>query len=227
MHSVRPLGAMLVALAIPLVAQPQSGTTTRPKPSDYPVWTAGQRFDVGAEYMVRSFGQHNRMFTTDAYLVVEVALFPHQGQSVMVSADRFELHINGRDKRVGQSPQLVSVVLKNPDLAQPRGIQPEIGVGPVIIGGPPRVDPRYPGTGQPPPTRPQPAPRPDYGGSEEKETERANEAAVEFSLPEGPTAAPRSGYVYFAFTGRPAKIKKLELKILDSQGSSPVVVKLL
>ena len=211
------------ALSASLLAQ--SGTTLRPKPSDYPVMAKGEGYTLAGEYMVRSFGQHNEMFTTDDYLVVEIAVFADKGRSLTVKLDQFRLKVNGKEGLHPQIPQIVAGSLRYPDWDIRRGPQAEVGVGPVILGRR-QPEPRFPGDPGGARRYPGPAPRPEHEGAGAKETKPADVAVVEYSLPEGLVNTGMSGYIYFAYRGKPSKIKKLEL-VHQVEGGSPVNLKLL
>jgi hypothetical protein len=47
----------------------------------------------------------------------------------------------------------------------------------------------------------------------------------EYALPEGSTASPVSGYLYFAFKGKPASIRSLEL-VYKKTGGNEVTLRL-
>ena len=211
----RRLGAGCAALLIlgsPVRAQ---GTTPRPAPSEYPVHTALGRASLGAEYLVRSLPGQGQTFDVRDYLVLEVAVYPAQGESFMVSSGHFTLRVNGRKQTLyPQTPGMVAASLKYADWERRPTLQAGAGVGDtgVILGAPPPVE-RFPGDRRPTQNRlPKPPRAPDTPGNvERREPASAEEVAVQTTLPEGETRGPVSGHLYYAFKGKTKSIKSLEL----------------
>jgi hypothetical protein len=85
---------LLPALAGALSAQ--YGTATKASPQDYPARAKLEKLSIGAEYLVHSFSSGRQMFIAKDYLVVEVALFPANGQILLVNTGDFSLRVNGR-----------------------------------------------------------------------------------------------------------------------------------
>ncbi len=191
-----------------VIAAAQQGTEPRRNPQDYPVCAEAGGALLGVEYLVRSAGTGNEMFIIPEHLVIEVAVYPAKGQPVDISAGHFTLRVNGKKTVLfAQTPGMVAAGLKYPDW----GMRPTlvgtagIGDGTVVIGRPRRVE-RFPGD-----TRPaQTSPRMSTTTADPNEL-RPEEVVVEAALPEGATAGPVSGYLYFFYKGKPKKIKSLEL----------------
>jgi hypothetical protein len=108
---------------------------------------------------------------------------------------------------------MVAASLKYPDWEEPRGIDMQGQVGPVILG-PARPVGRFPGDQRPNigrgPAPPQ-APAGYPGGVDRPPRETAAEAAVNYALPDEERKGPVSGYLYFAYRKKPKSIKSLEL----------------
>lgn len=208
------LGAVLCAAASMMLctaALAQHGVAPRPKASDYPVHAAAGGAGIGAEYLVRSVGGERDMFVVDDYLVVQVAVYPAPGQRLDVSAGHFRLRINGKNKdlRLPQTPGMVAASLKYQDWERKPNLQVGGGVGDqTVILGRRRQTPRFPGDRRESDTRlPGPVSSTEQAGGSDTPQERV----VETALPEGQTAGPIAGHLYFAFPGKPKKIKSLEL----------------
>ena len=198
----------------------QGGTATKPKPEDYPVHSQANGVAIGAEFMVHSFSGGEQTFVAPDYLVVEVALFPPKGESIDVNAGTFTLRINGKKQvLLPQAPSMVAASLKHPEWQTRPNAQAGIGVGGigVALG---RPAPRTPFPGAPPESRlPKPprAPGPDNpGGLDPRERVKPEELVVQTALPEGNHRSALSGYLYFAFQGKAASIKSLELLYEDA-----------
>ena len=62
------------------------GTPPKPSAAEYPVQAKSGNLEIGADYLVHSFGTGEQMYLAENYLVVEVALFPPKGESVTVDS---------------------------------------------------------------------------------------------------------------------------------------------
>jgi hypothetical protein len=206
------LAAYLIAsLALCSPAVAQHGVEAKPKPSDYPVHGDAGGVGIGAEYLVRSVGGERDMFVVDDYLVVHVAVYPPKGRPVDVSTGHFRLRINGKNKelRLAQTPGMVAASLKYSDWERRRNLEVGGGMGDqTVILGRRRETPRFPGDRRDAENRlPGPVTKTDQAGGSDSPEERV----VETALPEGPAAGPFAGHLYFAYKGKPKRIKSLEL----------------
>ncbi len=189
-----------------------SGTKPKPKPEDYPARARIGGLVIAAEYLVHTLPAEGQSFVVPDYLVIEVAAYPPSGETVQLSSGLFTLRINGKKGELfAQAPAMVAASLKYPDWEMRPSL--EAGAGPVILG---RTDPveRFPGDRRDPRTqRRQPVPVPDQtpGGIERPRPQSPDEAAVQHAFPDGPTAGPVSGYLYFAFRKKPKSIRSLDL----------------
>ena len=208
-------------LLFSVVAAFGQGTEPKPKAEDYEVRATTRTAAIGAEYMVHSFSRGDKAFLAKDYLVVEVALFPPKGETIEVRNSDFSLRINGR--KAVLPPEAVSMVaasLQHPEWEQPRPngeVDAGAGNAGVVIGGPPRNSNPFPGS-NPPGSQPAPrvpAPRDNPSGVE-KEPVKAEVVAVETALVEGPHHAAFSGFLYFAYRGKPSSVKTLELVYQDA-----------
>jgi hypothetical protein len=153
--------------------------------------------DVAAAYLVHTLPAEGTNFLVPDYLVVEIAIYPPKAQPVAAVAGQFHLRVNGKKDVPADTPEMVAMSLKYPHWEGHKGIEPQVSVGPVILGGEQR-----PNAGQQP--RP---PKVEAGPP----AQTADEAAVALAFPDCPCQRPVSGYVYFRYDGRMKSIKSLEL----------------
>jgi hypothetical protein len=159
------------------------------------------------------------MFLAKDYLVVEVALYPASGESLLVSSGQFSLRVNGRKQALGpRAPETVANSLKYPD----RDNSPHTvaSVGPVIFGQPQPAE-RFPGdpnarTGPPLPRAPEDNP----SGLDKEPPVKPEELVVQAALPDGEHHGPASGFLYFPYRGKPGRIRSLELVFAGPGGST-------
>jgi len=111
---------------------------------------------------------------------------------------------------------MVAASLKYPDWERRPNLEAEAGVGNAgVIVGRPQTAERFPGDPRPAqqrlPRPPQAPPPENRSGLEKPEPVKADELALSAALPEGSARGPVSGYLYFAWKGKPGSIKSLEL----------------
>ena len=159
------------------------------------------------------------MFIAKDYLVVEVALFPANGASLLVNAGHFSLRVNGRKQALSpQAPEFVAASLKYPD--SDTGPRATAALGPLVLGQPRPVE-RFPGdpnarTGPAPPR----APTDNPSGQDQAPPVKADELVVQAALPEGEHHGPTSGFLYFPYRGKISRIRSLELVFASPAGST-------
>jgi hypothetical protein len=200
------------------------GTTPKAKASEYPVNAKAGEIEVGAEYMVHSFGA-DQILLADDFLVVEIAVYPTKRTAVEVDARKFTLRLNGKkDVLLAQTPGMVAASIKYPDWQHNRRVVLGGGMGDqgIILGQPPSVE-RFPGDRR---AERGPAPPRVPADSATGPTEPVDVAELvkKVALPEGKTNWPVSGYVFFPYRGKASKLKSVEL--LAGFGSAPVVLRL-
>jgi hypothetical protein len=215
------IAAVMVG-AIPALAD---GTEPKPKVGDYPAQAQAGAVSLGAEYMVHSFAGSKQTFIARGYLVVEVALIAGAGERIELSNGQFALRVNRKTVLMPQAPSFVAASLKYPDWESRPALEAAAGVGNagVVLGRPQQVE-RFPGDRRPPQTRlqnPPRAPEQDHG-VEKQEPVRADEVVLDTALPEGNVLSPVSGFLYFAYKGKPGSIRSLELIYTGPAGSATV-----
>jgi hypothetical protein len=205
---------ILAPLLFAAVAFAQQGTKPKATPEEYPVHGQEASTAIGAEYMVHSFSRGEVTYLAKDYLVVEVALFPAKDQPIDVHLADFSLRINAKKPALlPDSPAMVAASLTHPEWRTEPHVEMVGGVGngTVILGRPrPSTIPGNPDPNATGPTVPQ-VPKDNPSGIESQPRETADRMAVDTALPEGSQKWPVSGFLYFAFTGKPSSIKSLEL----------------
>ena len=216
------MGRLLICALAACLCQGQpersaAGTTPKASPGEYAAHAAAGPMELAADFLVRSFSGRGKTFIAGDYLVVEVAVYPPRPEAVLLSSGHFTLRVNGKKQRLfAQAPGMVAASLKYADWENRPSLQAGAGMGDagVIIGRPPRSE-RFPGDPVPAQSRlPRPPRAPDArapGGIDREEPVRAEDVAIETALPEGETRYPVSGHLYFAWKGKPASIKELDL----------------
>jgi hypothetical protein len=198
-------------------------TEPKDKAAAYPAHATAGNISIGADYLVHSIPAGNQTFLARDYLVVEVAVFPGKDAPVEIGGNTFALRISGKKLVLTpDSPGFVAASLRYPDWEMhPRG-EASAGVGDtgVVLGRPPAVG-RFPGDPTPTQNRlPQPPKAPDdRNGIEQQEPEPAEVVIARTALPEGATARPVSGFLYFPYKGKTKSIKSLELVFRDKSGT--------
>jgi hypothetical protein len=198
----------------PLQGAPQ-GTQPKAKPDDYEVHAQAGDSGIGAEFMVHSFSGEGQTYIAKDYLVVEVALFPAQGNSVEIRDGAFGLRINAKKTLLPETPYMVASELQHPDW-QEAGPHVEAGAGAgnagVIFGAPPRST--IPGVEQPGSRLP---PQDNPSGVEKQPPVPADVLVVTAALPEGGHKGPVSGFLYFRYSGKISAVKSLVLVYEDAE----------
>lgn len=212
----------LVGAAAPSLAN--EGTVTKAKPSEYPAHIRTAEFTLAADYTVRTVVAPARTVFLKDYLVVEVAIFPELGKPVLASGSRFRLRLNGsKGVFYPQSAGMVAASLRYADWEHNRELT--VQAGPVILGRTPASG-RFPGDPEAASRAPVPSPVPSETVKQRPEAVSDEEIVTEFALREAPVTLPVSGYLYFAWKGKPQKLSKVELLFEPRPESDPVVLRL-
>ena len=189
------------------------GTPPKASASEYPITGHWASLDIGADYLVHSFGTGEQMYMAENFLVVEVALFPEKGESVTVAYGPFQLRINGKKTLLAPlAPAFAASNLNRRDPNQSGGPMAGINLGGIGIGtGGQRGGSPYPGG---PDDRRMPAP-PRSDDGELKPVVRAEDILVRTALPDGTFKGPVSGFLYFPYNGKASSVKTAELWFHD------------
>jgi len=191
------------------------GVPPRANSSDYPVHREAPNATIAASLVPPELAK--KIFPPDAikhYIVMEVAVFPLEGQTAYVDSLDFDLKFSDDEVSYPRSPQEVMSVWAEKGAPQPPNkvdVTGETGVvytsGNDPVNGRSRGWGTYSGvgvgSGQPTPPRPL------------STDPNAFEAKMRASaLPEGPAVRPVAGYLYFAIPSKKRKSGPLELQYL-------------
>ncbi len=213
------------------VALMDAQSDPRPKPGDYPAHTELAEFTIGAEYMGRQFFSGDKAQDSGDFIAVEVGLYPRPGVKVAVTVSRFALRFNGkRDLLYAQPAGVVAAAMRlKPWDEQQRRVVVVGGVGDTeLMVGPPVPTERFPGDRQGQRRLPNPprAPDPDYKGNvETAPVEPIADLLAKESLQEATTEKPVRGYLFFNYTGKLAKLNKIELVVVDEKSPGALTIK--
>lgn len=227
---------LLLIAPVGLLGSDSRGLRPRPAPADYPAHEASQEVTVAAAVLTPN--QVKATFSTDLkdYLVIEVGVYPAAGQTLDIIRTDFAIRAGTQGELVrAANPEAIAASNQrksNPPPSRPSdvtiyptatigyesgtwtdpttgqrrhagGVYTDTGVG-VAVG-----DPGYP---QPP--------RP---GSTDRDRDVMSQELTDRMLPEGNTAMPIAGYLYFRL---PAKVRTsaLELQYFAPAGKVRVLL---
>lgn len=219
-----PVGLCALLLALPLTC----ATVPRASPNDYPAQSGRPEPILAGEFYGRSAPTEKSTIFTGHYLVVEVALYPAPGSSVLVNPSELRLFVNGaKYGLLPQSGSLVAGTLKWYGYEQERGVQ--IGAGPIYIPSQPRQGPTFPGDPTDrQPTRPKaPESGPGSAGNGQGRgalSDDPADALPALELVAGEVRRPVSGYLYFYWKANTKKLRNVELRWEPLWGEPPKAV---
>jgi hypothetical protein len=204
---------VLCAVAGGLLAAGPEGLPPRPNPSDYAVHRVTRNATIAAALIPPA--QVKKMFPArfiKDYAVVEVAIYPQEGATVQVESFDFALKFSGDEQSYPRTPREIGRAWDEGQAPHPG--KPDIAgeVGVVYSGANDPVTGQGRGWGayggaevDPNPMPPVPPPNP-----------YAIEASVKASaLPEGETAKPVAGYLYFPLSSKKHKATPKALEYLQ------------
>jgi hypothetical protein len=229
---MKTLAAAFIFASAILASGSSAGLKPRPSPSDYPNHESGKSATVAATLLTPD--QVKSTFSTDMshYIVVEVGVYPAAGQTVDLSSGDFALRIGAQGEIVrAANPRAIAASIQRKNAPQPsrasditlyptatigvasgtdpmtgrrtRGVYTDTGVGVGIGGGGPME-----------------APRP---ASTDRAREVMQQELSDKSLPDGKTADPVAGYLYFPMTPK-ARNSGLELQYFAVSGKLRVAL---
>lgn len=197
---------MMVTISIVCLAGGSKGTVPRSQASRYPVHQLGDRLSIGAARLTAD--QVKKEFVSDisrCCVVVEVALYPSSGGELDVEVDDFVLREAGTDAAVRPSKPalLAGIIQKTTPSKRDVTLYPSVGIG--YESGPRVYDP-VSGDTRGGGVRTSAGVGVGIGESRPGSTDRDRDVMElelsEKALPEGKTAAPVSGYLYFQIPTR-------------------------
>jgi hypothetical protein len=202
-----------------LAARGGTGVPPRPTSSDYPVHQATATATIAATLVPPDLAK--RIFPADVnknYFVVEVAVYPLNGQTVYIDSFDFGLKFGEDEVSHPRTPEEIASMWAEKNAPQPPSkvnVTAETGVvystgstgNDPVTGRPQHGLSTYNGvavgSGQPSPPPPPPG------------DPRVVEAQVrDRALPEGPAVRPVAGYLYFPLISKKSKRAATELQYL-------------
>jgi len=174
-------------------AEVTKGMPPRATPVDYQAQAVLGPVTLAAEFSGHGINTENSALTTEDYVVVEVGVFGTPGTHVKLSADDFQLRINGKKNAETTQPFLtIRPTLKDPEWEPPIKQKSKNSVG-ADAGG---------GQGDPPPEPPK-MPFAERRAMEQR--------VLKMTMPEGDRATPVAGLLFFSYRSKVSSIKSLEL----------------
>lgn len=230
LNAMKPDYTISLLLGLALVIAPATamaqGTPTKEKAADYPARQKLPQMELGAEYLVHSLQTSEGVIVVGDYLVIDVAAYPVTALPWTISSGRFSLRINGKKAVLySQSPGMVATSMKYPDWTQHPTLTAQAGMGDanVTVGRTPHPG-RFPGDQSA--DRPRRSPVPEGAGETPESAPRMpiGEVCQRLALPEDAIKGPRSGYLYFPFSGKVKSIRSLELIYDDGDGTTASLI---
>lgn len=175
----------------------------RSAPADYPAQQQVGPVTLAAEFAGHSFQTPDAVYSTEDYVVVEVAFFGAPEAKLKLNSNDFSLRLNGKKGALPSvSSELVLKSLKDPNWIPPE--QPDAKSSKSSFGSKPGED----NTPPLPPKMPM-------------ELRHVMSQRVQKSaLLEGDRVLPQAGLLFFAYHGKPESIHALELVYNGAAGSA-------
>lgn len=200
----------IAACAVSAVLVAFAGTDPAVSPSQYPAHTGRDGTSIGARLLTLDQVHHEIVSDLkQCCLVVEIAIYPAGNKPLPVSADDFALRISGSDEvaKPASSRLIASILEKKGEPARDVSASGSVGVGYETSAG---RDP-YGGTQRVSGVSKEAEVGVGVGGSGATPVPPdANRMSLELELsgkglPEGNTAAPVAGYLYFPLSTKKQK----------------------
>lgn len=197
----------VLCLAATSLLAADSGVPLRPSEKDYAV--QGRAGSAGIAAAIVPPKQVRKMFSPEIskeYIVVEVAIYPQNGQAFNVNPSDFTLRVG---KSVGRADKPIDVAPWPEDYHTgprlPVDVTTEVGI--VHESGPygQHGNTTYAGVGVSAPAQDPPPPVPSYDPRLDRKVQR-------MALEEGGTSTPVAGYLYFPQYDKHKKPDEMELK---------------
>jgi len=189
-------------------AQRAKGMPPRTAPTEYQAHAQSGDYTIAAEFMGHSVPTPDATYTSEDYVVVEVAVFGPPDARAKMSIGDFSLRINGKKQAQPSQPyQLAFHSLKDPEWEPPKAA----AKSKTSIGG------GGAGAGQDDPN-PAPVHMPI-------DLRRAMELRVQkATMAEGDRALPQAALIFFEFHGKTQKITSLELIYSGPAGTATLAL---
>jgi hypothetical protein len=177
-------------------ARPQP-LAPRVAPTEYQSHAQVGKVTIAADFAGHGVPTPDATFSTDSYVVVEVAFFGPEGARLNMSYKDFSLRVNGKKSMLAAQPyETVFHSLVDPEWAPPpapekssTGISGGGGGGRGQAGDPPPSPPKMP----------------------LKMTLAMEQKVKMASIPEGERALPAAGFIFFSYGGKTSGMRSIEL----------------
>ena len=212
---------LIAALGLCAHAQPVPGKEAQPSearglppraaPADYQTQGKAGTVTIAAEFKGHAVPTEEATFTSEDYVVVEVALYgPPEGKT-MLSKDDFSLRINGKKTALPSQPyELAFKSLKDPEWAPPVPAESKSSKTSFGSGGGGGAA----GDNGPPPVVHMPM---DLQRAMQQKVQRA-------ALLEGDRALPQAGLIFFQYRGKVEGIHSIELTYSGAAGKATLAL---
>lgn len=182
------------------------GMPPRTAPTEYQAHAKAGNLTVAAEFMGHSVPTPEAIYTTEDFVVVEVAVFGPPGAHTNMSIGNFSLRINGKKQAEPSQPyELAFHSLKDPQWEPPKTeskSKTSFGSGGGNAGDPPPTPPKMP-----------------------MDLRRAMELRVQKStMAEGDRPLPQAALIFFNYRGKVEKITSLELTYSGEGGPATLAL---
>jgi hypothetical protein len=202
---MRALAALTVVGALYLCAHALDAQTKeirglppRATPEDYQAHAAAGTVTIAAEFLEHAVPTAQGPLSTEAYVVVEAAIFGQPDAGIKVSLENFSLRINGKNEPLSSQPfGLVGKSLKDPEFEPPAAASSKTKTSVNSSGG---------GAAQGESNAP-PAPVHIPIEVQRSMQQRVQKAA----LPEGDRTLPVAGLLFFRYSGKATSIRSVDL----------------
>ncbi len=214
--------SILCSLTFVALAWSGDGRSPRSSAPDYPAHQDTKTATIAAMRVPPE--QLNKIFPSDLsrkYVIVEVAVYPKDGMTFEAAAMDFVLRLPDNETRPETAEEVAAMWRPHnnprPDIVSKTHVDTETGVliahgQDPVTGRPVTSTGTYQRVGVSSGDDPrQPAPYPS--GSSDVDADRFEAMLTKWSLPEGRTASPIAGYLYFPLPPKvKGKLKSLELQ---------------
>ncbi len=182
----------------------------RATPNDYQTHAQAGSVTIAADFAQHSVTTPDAVYSTEDYIVFEVAFFGPPGARLMLKPEDFTLRIKGKKQPLPTQPfQLTFHSLKDPEWEQTVTVEKAQKAGGITTGGGGNNNNDGPA---PPPKMP-------------ITVERKMEARVQkAALPEGDRALPEAGLIFFSWHGKTSNLQTLELIYNGAAGKATLML---